>query len=234
MRNGGTVEDIKATGLSLKSNSRYIVNISFKGNLFYFNTTSTTDLESRITENEDIIENLRSTVPISDNYVFRGYTAHEGSGLPADQGWTGATLQDNSYFQVLQDGVYDIAGFSGSNQPYLNLRDRGNQNAQIIQDINVDDIETALSTNGGFTFSFFGRINPTADNNATLSILLEWNTPISFSANTSRIWMTLYKNTTNQLLETQGETNAVNIGALNEYIDILMSVQLDGSAELYI
>lgn len=36
------------------------------------------------------------------------------------------------------------------------------------------------------------------------------------------------------MLETQGETNAVNIGALNEYIDILMSVQLDGSAELYL
>ncbi len=232
LRNGGTVEDVKASGLSLKSNSRYLVNISYKGNLFYFNTTSTTDLESRITENEETLENLRSTFPISDNYVFKGYTAHEGNGLPGEQGWTGDQLLNDAYFRVLQDGVYDIAGFSGTNQPYLNLRDRGNQNAQMLQSLDVADIETALSTNGGFTFSFFGRMNPTANDNATLSLLLEWVASTTLD-NTSRIWMTLDKNT-NQWLETQGQTNGINIGALNEYIDILMSVQLDGSAELYL
>lgn len=234
MRNGGTSEDIKGTGLSLKSNSRYLDNISEKVNLFYFNTTSTTDLESRITDNENALENFRATVPISDNYVFRGYTAHQGAGLPENQGWTGGLLNNDAYFDVLQDGEYDVGGFSVTGQPYLNLRDRGSQNAQMIQDLEVDDINTALSTNGGFAFSFFGRMNPTADEDETLALLLEWETTITFSANTSRIWMNLSKNTINQLLETQGQTNAVNIGGLDEYINILLSVQTDGSAELYL
>lgn len=234
LRNGGTSEDIKGTGLSLKSNSRYLANISEKVNLFYFNTTSTTDLESRITDNENALDNFRATVPISDNYVFRGYTAHQGTGLPEDQGWAGGQLNNDDYFRVLQDGEYDIGGISVTDQPYLNLRDRGNQNAQMIQELEVDDIDTALSTDGGFAFSFFGRMNPTADDNDTLALLLEWETTIGFAANTSRIWMNLSKNTTNQLLETQGQTNAVNIGGLDEYINILLSVQTDGSAELYL
>ena len=234
LRNGGTSEDIKGTGLSLKSNSRYLANISEKVNLFYFNTTSTTDLESRITDNENALDNFRATVPISDNYVFRGYTAHQGTGEPVNQGWTGGQLNNDEYFRVLQDGEYDVAGFSVTDQPYLNLRDRGNQNAQMIQELEVDDIDTALSTDGGFAFSFFGRMNPTADDDETLALLLEWETTITFSANTSRIWMNLSKNTTNQLLETQGQTNAVNIGGLDEYINILLSVQTDGSAELYL
>lgn len=234
LRNGGTSEDIKGTGLSLKSNSRYLANISEKVNLFYFNTTSTTDLESRITDNENALDNFRATVPISDNYVFRGYTAHQGTGLPEDQGWAGGQLNNDDYFRVLQDGEYDIGGISVTDQPYLNLRDRGNQNAQMIQELEVDDIDTALSTDGGFAFSFFGRMNPTADDNDTLALLLEWETTIGFAANTSRIWMNLSKNTTNQLLETQGQTNAVNIGGLDEYINILLSVKTDGSAELYL
>ena len=88
----------------------------------------------------------------------------------------------------------------------------------MLQSLEVADIETALSTNGGFTFSFFGKMNPTANDNATLSLLLEWVASTTLD-NTSRIWMTLDKNT-NQWLETQGQTNGINIGALKHFDQI--------------
>ena len=164
LRNGGTIADIKGTGLTLKANSRYLANISDKAGAIYFNTTEnrTTDLDDRITQNEFFLQKVRPTLAISDNFVFRGYSAHEGAGLPQDQGWTGGTLTDPAYFQVLQNGTYEIGGIDVANQPYLNLRDRGGNNAQMVQTLDVTDIDTALSTNGGFTFSFYGRMNSTA------------------------------------------------------------------------
>ena len=105
----------------------------------------------------------------------------------------------------------------------------------MVQTLDVTDIDTALSTNGGFTFSFYGRMNSTADDNSTVALILEWDTDIGFSANTSRINMQLYKTAVGgQFLRTQGAANDIFVDALDEYVDILLSVNTDGSAEVYL
>lgn len=223
LRKGQIATDIKEIGLTLLANSRYLANISDKAGAIYFNTTTS-----------NINNKIRPTIPISDNFVFKGYTAHKSTGLPQNQGWAGAQLGNIAYFQVLQDGTYDIGGVDIANQPYLNLRDRGNLNAQMVLPLNIDEIDTALSTNGGFTFSFYGRVNTTANNNSTLSLLLEWIDNIVFSDNTSRIWMILYKTDVGQFLGTNGAANDIKVANLDEYIGILLSVNTDGSAEVYL
>lgn len=218
----------------------YLLNDIINHNgVLYKNLTGTnlnTTPELDITNWRPVVEEeIRPTIPILDNFVFKGYTAHKSTGLPQDQGWTGAQLGTPAYFRVLNDGIYDIGGFEATDQPYLNLRDRGNLNPQMLQTLDANDIDTALDTDGGFTLSFYGRMNPTSDNNKTLSLLLEWTTDITFSANTKRIFVVLYKDATGQYFNRNAAANNdIKVAELDEYVDILLRVKTDGSADVYL